>query len=149
MVVSLTTGTKVTVLERDPDSTWFRVKVDSTGQTGWISITLVTYDFDVESIAIAEVIPPTPTFAPIEPTQPAVPLNFNTHIQVTNKLEVPITIYLTGPYSTSFTVQSRQTLQVDVPSGTYNFTTNAYGYNTLSGTKTWSASNWTWEFYAS
>ena len=150
VVVSLTTGTKVTVLEKDPDSTWFRVKVDSSDQTGWISISLLTYEFDIASIAVAEVIPPTPTFAPIEPTQPAANVNFDTHIDVTNKLGVPITISLTGAsYSTSFTVQAGETLRVDLPSGTYNFTAYAYGYNTLNGTKTWNAGEYTWEFYVS
>jgi hypothetical protein len=149
VVVSLTKGTKITVLEQDPESTWFRIEVDSTGQTGWVSISLVTFDFDVETIPVAEVIPPTPTYAPVEPTQPAVPLNFDTHIDVTNRLEVAITIYLSGPYTTSFTVQPGQTLRVDLPSGTYGFTAYAYGYNTLSGSKTWGSGDYTWEFYAS
>jgi hypothetical protein len=149
VIVSLTQGTKVTVLEKDPDSTWFRVKVDSSGQTGWISINLVTFDFDIDNIAIADVIPPTPTFVPVQPTQPAAQFNFDAHIDVTNRLDVPITIYLTGTYTTSFTVQAGETLRVDLPSGTYNFTAYAYGYNALNGTKTWDAGEYTWEFYAS
>jgi hypothetical protein len=148
VIVSLPKGTAITVLESNQDSTWFRVEVVSSGKTGWLSAQLVTYAFDVDSIPVARVIPPTPTYAPVEPTQPPVLLNFDTHIAVTNKLEVAITVYLTGPYKTSFTVQSGQTIQVDVPSGTYSFSAYAYGYNTLTGSKTWNAGEYDWEFYA-
>ena len=68
IIVSLTTGTKVEVLEKDPASGWFRVMVVDTGQFGWISIGLLTYDFDISLIPIAEVIPPSPTYAPLEPS---------------------------------------------------------------------------------
>ncbi len=149
VIVSLTNGTKITALERNPDSTWLRIEVDATGQLGWISKTLVTYEFNVESLPVAQVIPPTPTFAPVEPTKPAVPLTFDTHIAVTNKLNVSVTVKLTGSYTTSFTVQPGQTIQVDVPAGTYGFSAYAYGFSTLTGSKTWGAGEYTWEFYVS
>jgi hypothetical protein len=148
VVVSLTSGTTVEVLEQDPQSTWFRVQVEGSDTTGWISMSLVTYDFDINSIPVAEVIPPTPTFAPVVPTTPAEPLNYDVHIAVTNDLEVAVTVYLSGTYTTSFTVQSGQTITVDVPSGSYGYTAYAYGYSNLNGSKSWDPGDWTWEFYA-
>jgi hypothetical protein len=147
IIVSLTTGTEVEVLEKDPESGWFRVMVVDTGQFGWISIGLLTYDFDIDLIPIAEVIPPTPTYAPVQPTT-SIPDNFDVHIAITNGLDVPITIYLSGTYTTTITVQSGQTLNVDLPTGSYSYTVYAYGYNSLSGSKSWDAGEWTWDFYA-
>jgi len=164
VIVSLTSGTKVTVLEKDPDSTWFRVKVDSTGQTGWVSISVVNYNFDIASIAIAEVIPPTPTYAPVGPantptTVPGQPTNTPTsvsqshdndaHVFVTNYIPGPLTIEIHRPspfYDKAFVIKSGDTLEIDLPSGTYFYYASAAGYYSGTGTYTFPAGNssWTW-----
>lgn len=146
VVVSLTLGTEVQVIAKDTDSSWLNVTDEKSGQSGWISVTLVTYTFDLDSIPVADVIPPTPTFAPVVPDTPTASLAMNVHIAVTDSLEVPVTVYLDGPYTTSFTVGAGSTITVTIPEGTYSYTASAYGYEDLTGTKSWSAGDWTWEF---
>jgi hypothetical protein len=151
VISSLVAGTLLNVNEIDPGYGWFKVEVDKTKAIGWVSIDLVDYAFSLGSIDIAIDIPPTPYIQPTPYNPPAtqaptVALAFDAHIDVTNNLEVALTIVLSGPYYTSFTVGSGQTLRVDVPSGTYNFTATAYGYYPDTGTKTWDAGDWTWTF---
>lgn len=76
------------------------------------------------------------------PSRPA-----DTHITITNKLSVGLGISLTGPAAYNFYLVAGQSLKVDILSGTYNYYATATGFAPLTGTKTWAAGNFTWDFY--
>ncbi|MBN1936460.1 MAG: protein kinase [Anaerolineae bacterium] len=57
-------GTRLTVLERTDEVDWFRVRVNETDQLGWISVTVITIEFDPNDIPAGRNIPPTPQQPP-------------------------------------------------------------------------------------
>jgi LysM repeat protein len=63
-VMQLPPNTKLTALARAHSSTWFRVSDDETGKRGWISITVIGYDFDPMVLPESKNIPATPTSPP-------------------------------------------------------------------------------------
>jgi serine/threonine protein kinase/uncharacterized protein YraI len=66
IVESLPLGTELTVTGRSQDGSWLIVLLDD-GQEGWISLSVVAVDFDVESLAEIES-PPTPRVPVASPT---------------------------------------------------------------------------------
>ena len=126
--------------------------------------TLVTYSISLSKVPVANVLPPTPTYAPAVPTTtrpsptyaPVVPttrptstvsIPFNVRVSITNRLNATINIYLDGAYKITYTIQGGQTIKVNLPAGTYHFYTYAYGYESISGDKVVSAGEYTWVFY--
>lgn len=155
VTTTLKVGDKLTVYERTSDSNWFKANVDNTNYFGWIHVSSIWVSFDPSKIAIAANIPPTPTlppptWTPIPPTftpRPTVALPLNTHIRISNELRVGISIALTGPYSLTVYLAAGETRTIDLPSGTYTYSTSAAGYTSLYGTKSWDSGNWTWRFF--
>ncbi len=67
----LSSGTRLTPLSRSPDGQWLEVKVQQTGETGWVSASAsyVSCNVDVAALSVGTV-PPTPT---PQPTATATP----------------------------------------------------------------------------
>jgi len=60
-------GTELAIVGRNEASTWLAVLLPDSQEMGWISLTTVRIDFDVEILTVVET-PPTPTYRPMQPT---------------------------------------------------------------------------------
>jgi hypothetical protein len=130
-------GDSVTVSTKNSAGDW--VKVEVSGQIGWLSVSLLELNISLSSVSVEANIPPTPTpaFTPtptLTPTPKVCPPN-PALVQVRNYLDVTVTYKLSGPENVTIRAPKGNT-NVCIKPGTYSSVTSAPGYQSMFDTDT-------------
>jgi hypothetical protein len=132
-------GDGLQVTGKDSTGDWLEV-ITSDGTLGWVSASLLQVNISLGSVAVVSIPPtptpvvtPTPTPTPIPrvcPPNPAL-------VQVSNELDVKLTIQLRGPEEVVIDIPADEIRYYCLVPGEYKSTVTAPGYGSKTETKTW------------
>ena len=132
-------GDALQVTGKDSTGDWLEV-VTPDGVRGWVAVSLLQVNISPGSVAVA-VIPPTPTpVATPTPSPTPIPRVCPPNpvlVQVSNELDVELTIQLRGPEEVVMVIPAEETRYYCLVPGEYHSTATAPGYGTKTETKTW------------
>jgi len=114
---------------------WYFVRVDGTGQEGWINSIFEASGLNNDLIPDLQLgnLPPTETPAPTQ----ALPLTVC--ITLVNKTPYTVDVSFNGPYVLQLVLQPSETKTVSLPAGPYNYTIMSPGAIAKVGNADWQA----------
>lgn len=141
-LAAATVDMELLIIGRKSDCSWLVVVLPD-GKQGWIDTDFITYNMPCDILEIAA-IPPTPTPKPAIPPTATPCAGTTVSISIKNDTGGPVTLYLSGPCSYTFSLSTGNTT-INILPGTYSYTAYGCGGASLSGSKTLnSGDEWSW-----